>query len=256
MSLEVRPRKIKAFKYYLFLVINLFQIGFIIYSHIIYKLAQIYCFITNWSFALSSFYLFSVLICDTSLYFFSSKKLEKFHHFMRNTFSNVAFPYNFMITIGFWGILLFGLIFNSETFVKEGTKFTFHSIFVNVHLHLGITIFMLIELFLYERNEVKLNWCSCISNTAIYIIYCTFYCILKYCYDIDPYLFTGKFDWWEVLIFGIGLYAILVGCVFIYNAITNRINKDSMKMIDPEEDINLISGENTDDSGIITPGEF
>ena len=175
---------------------------------------------------------------------------------MRNTFSNVAFPYNFMITIGFWSILLFGIIFNSETFVKEGTKFTFHSIFVNLHLHLGITIFMIIELFLYERNEVKLNWCSCISNTVIYIIYCTFYCILKYCYDIDPYLFTGKFDWWEMLILGIVIYAILVGCIFIYNAITNRINRDSMKMIDPEEDANLISGENTEDSGLITPGEF
>jgi len=256
MPLEVKPRKIKAFKYYLFLVINIFQIGFIIYSHIIYKLDLIYCFITNWSYALSSFYLFSVLICDTSLYFFSSKKLEKFHHFMRNLFSNVAFPYNFMITIGFCGILLIGIIFSSETFLKEGTEITFNTIFVNVHLHLGITIFMIIDLFMHERNEVKLNWCSCISNTVIYAIYCTFYCFLKYYYNINPYLFTNDFEWWQMLSVGIGIYAILVGCIFIYNAITNKINKDSMRIIDSEEDQGLISAENTEDSGIITPGEF
>ena len=256
MSLEVRPRKVKAFKYYLFLVINIFQIGFIIYSHIIYKLDLIYSFITNWSFALSSFYLFSVLICDTSLYFFSSKKLEKFQHFMRNYFSNVAFPYNFMITIGFWGILLIGIIFSSETFLKEGTEITFQSIFVNVHLHLGITIFMIIELFMHERNEVKLNWCSFISNTAIFIIYISFYCVLKYSYDIDIYLFTGNFDWWQMLLVGIAIYAIIIGCIFIYNAITNKINRDSMRIIDIEEDKGLISAENTEDSGIITPGYF
>ena len=256
MPLEVKARKIKAFKYYLFLVINIFQIGFIIYSHIIYKLDLIYCFITNWSYALSSFYLFAVLICDTSLYFFSSKKLEKFHHFMRNLFSNVAFPYNFMITIGFWGILLIGIIFSSETFLKEGTEITFQTIFVNVHLHLGITIFMIIDLFMHERNEVKLNWCSCISNTVIYDIYCSFYCVLKYYYNINPYLFTNDFEWWQMLLVGIGIYAILFGCIFIYNAISNKINKDSMRIIDSEEDLGLITSENTEDSGIITPGEF
>ena len=144
---------------------------------------------------------------------------------MRNSFSNVAFPYNFMITIGFWGILLFGIIFSSETFLKEGTEINFQMIFVNVHLHLGITIFMLIELFLYARDEVKLYWCSFISITVIYIIYGTFYCVLKYCFDIDPYLFTGKFKWWGILLIGISIYAVLIGCFFIYYAISNRINR-------------------------------
>ena len=255
MVLEVKARKIKPWKYYLFLAINIFQIGFIIYSHIIYKLWQIYCFITNWSFAMSSFYLFSVFICDTSLYFFSSKKLEKFNHFLRNLFSNVVFPYNFMITIGFWVILLIGVIFNSETFVKEDSVITLSAIFVNVHLHLGITLLMISELFMHERNQVKLNMCSCISNSSIYIIYCTFYCVLKYKYDMNPYLFTRDLSGWGMLLVAIALYAILVGCIFIYNAITNKINRDSYRIKELNEDEGLISGENTDDSGIITPGE-
>ena len=44
--------------------------------------------------------------------------------------------------------------------------------------------------------------------------------------------------------------------IFIYNAITNKINRDSMRIIDIEEDKGLISAENTEDSGIITPGYF
>ena len=245
--MELRTRKIKKCNYYIMLTIVLFQFSFLTFMCIICiinKYARIFIHITNWSFFLSSIYLISIMICDTSLYFFSSKKLEKFNHFIRNSFSNIAFPFCFMITIGFWGILLIGIIIKADTFYKSGTKFSAQRILINLHLHLGIAIMMIADIFLSERDEIKLNWCSSITNTLIFITYSIVICVAKYKFDYNAYVIMENLNFGGMILLGIIIYAILVGCIFIYNAISNKINKKSFKVLEIGEDEKLIGNEN------------
>ena len=245
--MEEKNRQIKKYNYYILLGFCIFQFGFIlsiIIICIIYNYSNIFIHITNWSFVLDLFYLFSVLACDTSLYFFSSTKLEKYNHFIRNSFSCISFPYCFMIITGFWGILLFGLIIQAETFTKSGTKITAFGVFVNLNIHLGIGIMMIVELFLNEREEVKLNLFSVISNTAIFVIYCLIVCIAKYKYRFYAYVFLEKLNVSMTILIGALIYGLLVGCFFIYKYISNRINKKSFKLVELEEDENILGIEN------------
>ena len=251
--MEKRIRPIKKLNYYIILGITLFQftvLSIMCILCIISKYTRIFIHITNWSFFLSSIYLFSILACDTNLYLFSSKKLEKFNHFIRNTFSNIAFPYCFMITIGFWGILLIGIIIQSDTFTKSGTKITVARILFNLHLHLGITMIMITELLLTEREEVKLNWFSGIANTSIFIIYCIVVCVAKYKYHYYAYVFMENLNilW---MIIGIMIYRFLVGCFFIYMILSNKINRKSFKVMEEDEDKNLLGNENEENCDLI-----
>ena len=257
--MEERTRSLKKFNYYIILSICIFQIAFCIYRFIEYldsKTALRYIRITNWSFYISSIYLISVLICDTSLYFFSSKKLEKYNHFFRNSFSNIAFTYCFMITIGFWGLIIIGIIIKTETLIKSGTKFNIQKFLMNLHLHFGITILMVIELFLNEREKVKLNWFSGIVNTFIFIIYSIVVGIEKYIFNLSAYVFIEKLNLVWLLIIGIAIYGLLIGCFFIYMALSNMINRKSFKFNeDREEDVvndeNLIINENEENCDLI-----
>ena len=256
-KMQEKSRTINKLNYYIILSICIFQIAFFIYRFIYLdsKSALRYIRITNWSFYISSIYLFSILICDTSLYFFSSKKLEKYNHFIRNSFSNIAFPYCFMITIGFWGLILIGIIMQTETLIKSGTEFNIQKFLFNLHLHLGITILMIIDLFLNEKEKVKLNWFSCLANTFIFIIYCIVVVIEKYIFDLSAYVFIEKLNLLYLIIIGIVIYGLLVGCFFIYMVLSNRINRKSFIVSEEGEDVggdeNLIINENEENNYLI-----
>ena len=254
--MEYRNRHINKFNYYLLLGISTFQFLFILSISIICiinKYSKIFIHITNWSFFLSTFYLFSSLACDTSLYFFSSKKLEKFNYFIRNKFSTIAFPYCFMISIGFWLILLIGFIIGTDTFKKSDTKITIPMVLINIHLHLGITVIMVIELFLSEKEEAKLNWLSSITNTFIFVIYCIIVCIAKFNFDNNAYVFMEDLKIGELILIGIAIYGLLIGCYFLYNYISNKINNKYFRSIERGERDELIENEgiNEENGGLI-----
>ena len=254
--MEFRNRHIIKKNYYLLLGISAFQFLFILSISIIciiHKYSKIFIHVTNWSFILSSFYLFSSLACDTSLYYFSSKKLEKYNYFIRNNFSSIAFPFCFMISIGFWLILLIGLIIGSDTFKRSDTKITIPMALINIHLHLGITIIMIIELFLSEKEEAKLNIFSFISNTFIFIIYCVVVCVAKFNFNNNAYVFMENLKIGELIPIGIAIYGLLIGCYFLYNYITNKINNKYFKSIEKGERDELIENEriNEENDGLI-----
>jgi len=244
--MEIRNKPIKKLNYYLILGFSIFQFLFIISMCIIcivLKYSNIFVHVTNWSFILSSFYLISLSICDTNLYFFSSKKLERYNYFIRNNFSKIAFPFCFMITIGFWGILLFGIIIQADTFVRSGVEIKAWGILLNLNLHLFITIMMIVELFLNERKEVNFNVYIIIPNTILFLIYGFVTCIAKYAFDHNAYVFMENLNVGGMIIVGIIIYGLLIGCIFIYKVLSNWINRNSFKVIEKGEEENFIENE-------------
>ena len=226
-----RPKKLN---YFLILSFSIFQFVFIvsiILICIIYKYSNIFIHLTNWSYLLSSFYLYSISICETSIYFFSSSKLENYKYFIRNKFSIVAFPLSFLIFIGFWGILLFGLVINAETFLKSGSEITAFGVFINFNIHFAISIMMIVELFLNEREEIQLNWYIVISNTIFLLIYIIVVIIAKFAFNKNAYVFMENLNAGGMILVGILLYGLLIGCIFIYITLSNKINRKSKNVI-------------------------
>jgi len=250
-------REIKSVKYYTLLIMNIIHIGFIIYISIQSSVFGFFGHVTNWSFLLSTIYLFASLFLDTSLYFFSSTKFEKLNYYLRNFFASIAYPYCFMISIGFWLIFFYGLAFASETFLKEGTEITVHMYILNGYAHLGITIIMVIELFLTRREKVKLNWKCCVVNTVIFILYLVMACIFKYGYDLNAYVFMEDLPIWGMILVGLAIYALLVASFFLYLVISNRINRNYINESGKNEDEKLFKEDsrantNDDDSNLIS----
>ena len=137
-----KRRQIKPKSYYLQLGCFLIHLGVIIYFIFRLEPSQFFPHLTNWSFLLSSIYLFILVICDTSLYFFSKDNLEKYNYYFRNIFSKVVFPYNFLICLTFWILLIIGFIAPLDTFIEKDQEITLEMIFIHLYVHLVITIFL------------------------------------------------------------------------------------------------------------------
>ena len=253
--MEVKNRQIKKLNYYLQSILFIIHLGFIIYLCITLHPSQFLPHLTNWSFVLSSFYLLSIFICDTLLYFFGLKNLEKFNYFIRNIFSNMVFPYCFLISIGFWIILLIGFISPAETFLKKGEEIPLDIIIINIYVHLGITGIMLVDLFLSKRNKIKLNWYSGIANTILYILYIISICIEKYVFDFYPYLFLRNLNIGWMIIIGVSIYGLLILSFFIYFAVSNKINRNNVEVMISGEDEKLINDQNEENCNLTTEEE-
>lgn len=246
--METKNRQITKLNYYLLLCSCILHLGFIIYLILAIKPHQFFPHLTNWSFLLSTFYLFSILLCDTCLYFFSIKKLEKFNRFIRSIFANIAFPYCFLITIGFWVILLIGFIFPMETFLEKGTEITLEMILINTYVHLGITILMLLDLFLNEREKTTINWYSSVTNTIIFIVYIVSILVEKYKYEFYPYLFVKNLNPGGMVLVGISIYVLLILSFVIYYFLSNKINKKFIKVKESGEDEKFIQGDTNEEN--------
>ena len=218
-------RKSEKLNYRIMSILIAFQICTAIWFSYILPFFSIYIHITNWSFIISTIYLILSFISDTNHYFFSVKKIEKLRYFVRNSFSKVAYPFCFMITIGFWGILLIGIIFDAETFTKNGAHISAFKIISNFHLHFGITIIMILDLIFNERREMKITFESLIINISIFAIYAAMVLIAKYIFNKNAYVFIGNIGFLPIIGVGVGIFGLLIGCILLFNTISNKLNK-------------------------------
>jgi len=233
----------KRLKYSITSILILFQLVAFIYFLIRVPKLNIILHVTNVSFTICTFYLFILFICDSTIFFFSSRKLDKINHFFRNSFSKIAFPFCFMITFGFWIIVLVGVIFKVDTFLDSSRGIKPMRYVTGIYLHLGITIIMLIELFLNSRDEIKLTLEAGIVNSAIFATYITTICIAKYVFNRDAYHFMINMDVWPLIAIGFGIYLVLIGSLFLFMLISNKINKKYIENKKKEDKDNITEGE-------------
>ena len=240
-------RTIKKSNYYLMLVLIFFQLLFFIYTFTKIPFSLIIHHMTNWSFLISSIYLFLILIFDTNLYVFSSEKFEFINFFIRNSYSKTAFPYCFMITITYWLFLIFGLFFNINMYSKSRPKRVLFRVFINTYLHLGITLIMILDLFLTKREKVKFTFSSFIVNTILFIVYsiCTYY--RKFIKKINVYIFMERMDLLCSIFVAVIVYLLLIISFFIYMKISNIINYEYISEKENSTEYNIIKEQDIDD---------
>ena len=76
-----------------------------------------------------------------------------------------------------------------------------------------------------------------------------------YIFNLSAYVFIEKLNLVWLLIIGIAIYGLLIGCFFIYMALSNMINRKSFKVNEDREDVgkdeNLIINENEENCDLI-----
>jgi len=240
-------RIIKQSNYYLMLVLIFIQLLFFIYTLKKIPFSFLIHHLTNWSFLMSSIYLFLILIFDTNLYIFSSEKVESINFFIRNSYSKIAFPYCFLITIAYWFFLIFGLFFNINMYSKTRPKRILFRVFINTYLHLGITLIMLLDLFLTKRERVKFTFSSFIINTIIFIVYAISTYYRKFIQKINVYIFMEKMSLLCSIFVAIIVYVFLIFSFFIYMKISNKINYEYINEKENDTKYNIIKEQEIDD---------
>jgi hypothetical protein len=153
-----------------------------------------------------------------------------------------------MITFGFWIIVLIGIIFKVDTFLDSSRGIKPIRYVTGIYLHLGITILMLVELFLNSRDEIKLTLETGITNSVIFAAYITTICIAKYVFNKDAYHFMKKMNVGPLIAIGFGIYLLLIGSFFLFMIISNRINKKYIENRKREDKDNNIEGEFDDNN--------
>ena len=235
--MENKIRNIKALNYYITSISILIQTGLCIFILITpsYPYDMI-IHLTGWNYLLCSFYLLLIIITDTPVYFFSYTKLEKINYFVRNSLSHIVFSLCFDVTISYWlGVLPFiYLLFN-----LPGIE-----LFKQIYLHTGITCFMLIELFLNQREKIKINWKTIIILTAIFIVYSIVLLITKISFNISAYQFMDDINAGKFILIVIILYLFVIAGYFVNYGLVNRINKNNIVEIEKGEIDSLINNEN------------
>ena len=184
---------------------------------------------TLWSFILSSSYLISIFIIDTSLYVFNSTKIEKFNSYIRNTYSVIVYSFCYAITIEFWLILSCGLLFGKNPF-SDTKKISTGRLLESLYLHLGITIIMILDLFFSER-KVDLNKKNLKIINFIFMCYSVVVLITNYVLIAPAYPFMKDASATLIVAVFVLSFAILNGSYFIHIFLIRKINKTENKKL-------------------------
>ena len=152
-----------------------------------------------------------------------------------------------MITITYWLFLIFGLFFNINMYSKTRPKRVLLRILFNTYLHLGVTLIMILDLFLTKREKVKFTFSSFIINTIIFIVYSILTYYRKFIKKINVYIFMERMDLLCSFFVAVIVYLCLIISFFIYMKISNKINYEYIYEKENNTEYNIIKEKEIDD---------
>ena len=243
---ESSPREIKKCNYYLFLVLFLFHTAMFIFSLVYFSFKDIIMHFTFWNFMICSFYIFSLFITDTCLYYFSYTKCEKFNYFMRNKYSHISFSICCAVTIIYWFIILpLALLGDNNTGNQndESGSSGAESIILNLYIHGGVNIVLLIELIYYKRERIKYSFKTIFVIIGIFLVYSIFLIITQVVFKVEAYDLTADISAISYILLEIFLIIISFVSYSINYCVVNLINKNNNHNTELTNEENIISDE-------------
>ena len=224
MKNQVRLRdKITPNQYFITFLMSSFNT--ISFFYFLFQIEEIkrFLFLTWWNFYITSIFFIAILICDTNLFIFKSKRFEHINYYFRNHFYPIILVYGIFICIIFWGVI------NPLSEYKQMGE-DFYTIFRNCNVHGLIVIFLLIDMYFAERDKYSYN------NNDVFMLFgiITFYSILtiimrKY-FNIIIYNFLEKISFTLMLYLDLIFYLILFSFYYIYIIFMNWKLKIKIKL--------------------------
>ena len=222
-KLQLRD-KINLNQYIITFLISSFNI--ISFFYFLFQFEEIDRFIllTWWNFYLSSIFFIIILICDTNLFLFKSKRLEYINCFFRNDFYPVILIYSIFVSLIFWGII------NPLSGYKQMGE-DFYTIFRNYNVHGLIVIFLLIDMYFADRDKYSYNNNDVFMLLGIITCYSLLTIIMRKYFNIIMYNFLEKISFSLMLYVGLIFYFLLFGFYYVYIIFMNWKLKDNNKNI-------------------------
>ena len=169
-------------------------------------------YLTFLSYYANSIFLFLCLLCDILLYIKNPSSddeqmekdynlitdndtkennyeitwIEHLNNWNRNKYGIICNSFSFFVSISFWILFFLG-----EEYIRVSN--TFYAFLSTVNLHLIISIFVIIDIFISKREHKFSNEYFCIILT-LFLIYSVVTGINKYVFNVNPYAFmNGSF---------------------------------------------------------------
>lgn len=179
------------------------------------KTYNLFCHLTLWGYYLNTLYLVLNLICDVNFYIKKDTSLESFSLTVRGKFGAIANTFTYLIFILFWGILFTGLIIKVDT-LGPTNNVDFLMVFKNLYLHLIISIFVFMDIFLVPHQVLSFDWSTLLYICIIYGGYIIMSLFSLYGFDIPPYPFLGMIPFRYVMLTLGSSYLLTIACYFLH----------------------------------------
>ena len=187
--------KISLLQFLASLIIGIYAFIMFIYIEILFFNPKQFLFMTMWNCYISTIYLIINSICDFSLFVLKSIKLEKISELFRETLSPAFTALTYLVTFTFW-IMIFPVILRDSGDGNFGMGLN-----VNLYVHLFLTIFQTIDIFLsYRKNKgiiIKYDFLIAASIMGVYSILTL---ILVYGFNEPIYPFLDNMTWYKAII--------------------------------------------------------
>ena len=193
----------------------------------------LFIFMTIWNYYISTVYLVTISICDFSSYILKSNKLDRVNEIFREKLSPAFTALTYLVTFTFW-VMIFPVIFS------EGDGNFGVSLYMNLYLHLFLTILQTIDIFISYRKQkgivIKYDF---LIGAFIMGAYSILSLILIYGFDTPIYPFMNNMTWYKA----IGELILFIAMIFIFYLIHVGLIKLKYKckifIIDNDNDIEI-----------------
>ena len=166
----------------------------------------LFIFMTIWNYYISTVYLVTISICDFSSYILKSNKLDRVNEIFREKLSPAFTALTYLVTFTFW-VMIFPVIFS------EGDGNFGVSLYMNLYLHLFLTILQTIDIFISYRKQkgivIKYDF---LIGAFIMGAYSILSLILIYGFDTPIYPFMNNMTWYKA----IGELILFIAMIFIF----------------------------------------
>jgi len=210
--------KITVFQYFItFLMSSFNTISFIYFISQLDEIDRL-LYMTWWNFYISSIFFIAILICDTNLFIFKSKRFEHINYYFRNHFYPIILIYSIFVSIIYWCVI------NPLSGYKQMGE-DFYTIFKNFNVHGLIIIFLFLDMIFAERDIYSYNNNDVSILLAIITCYSILTIIMRKVFNIIIYNFIELMSYSIMICTGLCFYLLLLGFYFIYIIFINWMLK-------------------------------
>ena len=165
----------------------------IVYIDFNYFNKRQFLFMTIWNLYLSTLYLVVVSVCDFSLYVFKSKKLESINKIFRENLSPAFTSLTYLVTFTFW-VMIYPVL------LKRGDKNFGLTTYINVYVHLIVTVLQTIDIFFsYRKSKGILIKYDFLVGSFIMGVYSILILIVVFIFDFPIYPFLDNMTWYKAI---------------------------------------------------------
>lgn len=217
-------RKISKSTVMIFIIINIFNI--LCFLITLFNSNKPYFFLTFLTYWANSLYLLGVCICDINLSFLSSEKLEEINTFLRDKYFRISYTFSLTVVVLYWCLVFLGSDFIHQ---KPGViQFFFHC-----YLHGITTIFLTMDLFLYQHEYWDKNFFDFSMISILFIFYTVVIMIQRAITKFSPYAFMTNATNSQLIVSSFIMYVFLIDCYQIFIWLLQLSNKKNINIRTP-----------------------